>query len=127
MAKKHNSRKSLAIALGIVGIAGLSMASAAQLTVASSTVAAGTVAVSGCDAAVSVNYTTAWATGGYQVTSINVTGIDATACAGLTVRATLTDTAGASLGGGSAAVAASVAIPVTISAAAVEGVAVAIG
>src|SRR5659263_248485 len=43
--KKNRSRKSLAVALAIVGVAGLSMASAAQLNVTSDTVAAGTSVV----------------------------------------------------------------------------------
>ena len=53
----NNRRKSAAIALAVIGIAGLSLASASTLTVNSSSIAAGTVAVTGCDTAVNVGYT----------------------------------------------------------------------
>ena len=55
-------RKAAAIAIAVVGIAGLSLASAATLTINTNSLAAGTFAVSGCDTAVDVDYTTAYNT-----------------------------------------------------------------
>ena len=63
MAKKKNSRKALAAALAIVGVAGLSMASASQLTVNvdSPNIATGLGAFdAACDDAVDVAFTTVW-------------------------------------------------------------------
>ena len=66
--KKNNSRKALAVALGIMGVAGLSLASASQLTVTPSpanvAVGTGTFAAA-CDTAVDVSYTYSIATGKY--------------------------------------------------------------
>lgn len=50
-------RKSAAIALAVVGVAGLSLAAAARLMIESSQLAAGSVVVTGCDTAVAVDYT----------------------------------------------------------------------
>jgi len=82
MAKKKNSRKALAVALGIMGVAGLSMASASQLNVTPGNevamgVSAGTFA--SCDDAVGIEY-------GYNATtnvinSVKITGIN-DVCAG---------------------------------------------
>ncbi len=60
MAKKNNSRKVLAVALGIVGVAGLSLASASTLTVNvnDDNIAVGTNTFdAACDDAVTVDYT----------------------------------------------------------------------
>ncbi|WP_291379470.1 hypothetical protein [Demequina sp.] len=60
MAKKKNSRKALAVALGIMGVAGLSVASASQLTVNvnDDNIAVGTGSfLAACDTAVDVDYT----------------------------------------------------------------------
>lgn len=89
--KKRTTRKSVAIALGIVSIAGLSMASAAQLTITSAEVSAGTQVVASCDTdGVSVAYTTSFnsTAGQYVVTGVSVSSID-TACNGKTLSATL--------------------------------------
>jgi hypothetical protein len=89
MAKKKNSRKALAVALGIMGIAGLSIASASQLTVnpspANVAVGSGTFAAA-CDTAVDVSYTFDIATGKY--TNL-VIGDIAAACSGKSVTYTL--------------------------------------
>lgn len=109
--KKRTTRKSVAIALGIVSIAGLSMASAAQLTITSADVSAGTQVVASCDTdGVTVAYTTAFSAGEYVVTGVSVTAIN-TACNGDTLSLTLLDDAnfdGGSgvLGSGSTTVAA---------------------
>ena len=70
-------RKSAAIALAIIGVAGLSLASAAQLDITSSQLAAGTVAVTGCDTAVTVGYTTALSGTVYRASEINLTNLNA--------------------------------------------------
>jgi hypothetical protein len=78
MAKKKNSRKVLAVALGIMGIAGLSLASASQLTInPSNEVAMGvSLAFTECDNAVGITYGYDAA---YKINSVTVTGI-ADAC-----------------------------------------------
>ncbi|WP_149203798.1 hypothetical protein [Actinotalea subterranea] len=82
-------RKSAAIALAVVGIAGLSLASAAQLTVNTSTLQAGKVAVGKCDDnGVKVDYTSAFAAGSYNATGLSVTDI-AAACDGGTIKVTV--------------------------------------
>lgn len=65
--KKNNSRKALAVALGIMGVAGLSLASASQLniTATSDNLATGTQTfAAACDTDVSVAYTTGTAANG---------------------------------------------------------------
>ncbi len=97
MAKKKNSRKALAVALGIMGIAGLSVASASTLNVsAGNEVAIGTDTFAPCDTdGVTVNYdyaTNASTPSGYGITNITVTGIDA-GCAGEELTLSLEDDA----------------------------------
>lgn len=92
MAKKKNSRKALAVALGIMGIAGLSVASASQLNItASDNIATGTQTFgNSCDTAVSVAYTTATnaTTGAVTYTGYTVSGI-ADLCVGKKLTATV--------------------------------------
>jgi hypothetical protein len=96
--RRKNSRKSLAIALGIVGVAGLSMASAAQLTVNNDDLAAGVDVVGTCDDAVDVGFTAAYnaTLGAYEVSDVNVSGI-AAGCSGSKLDLTLLKTDGTSL------------------------------
>ena len=76
--RKNRSRKSLAVALAVVGAAGLSMASAAQLTVSSDEIVAGVDTFSGCDAdGVTVSYNTSYSSGAFNLSSVDVKGIDA--------------------------------------------------
>ncbi len=92
-------RKSAAIALAVVGIAGLSLASAATLSLTSSSVQAGSTTFVACQATpVSVAYTTAWngTANAYQTTAVTVSGITA-GCNSKSILVTLTDSAGASL------------------------------
>ncbi|WP_430868381.1 hypothetical protein [Demequina aurantiaca] len=85
MAKKNNKRKYAAVALGIVGIAGLSLASAAQLNVTQTSPLVGIGVDNGCDTdGVNVAYTTSFASNSFKVDTIKVTGIDA-ACTGKTI------------------------------------------
>ena len=97
MAKKKNSRKALAVALGIMGVAGLSVASASTLNLtAGNEVAIGTDTFAACDTdGVAVDYAYAAnsaAASGYAITNITVTGI-AAACANEPLTLTLADTA----------------------------------
>jgi hypothetical protein len=137
----RNSRKSLALALAVVGVAGLSMASAAQLTVTSTDVVAGLDAVVNCDAdGVTVTYTPAYQAAapgpGYVVTSVNIADLNdvGSTCTG-TIRVQLTDAADAALANGSGTVAmpamgtttAVVNLAGSVAVSTIYGVAVAIG
>ncbi len=93
MAKKKNSRKALAAALGIMGIAGLSVASASQLVlnVNDDNIAVGTnTFAAACDDAVDVDYTYDLATGKY--TNLVISGI-AAGCETKTLEYTVWDDA----------------------------------
>jgi hypothetical protein len=91
-------RKSAAVALAFIGIAGLSLASAAQLNVNSASLGAGSSVVASCDTdGIGVSYTNTYSTTGYNVTGVTLTGINA-ACAGLNYKVQLTTTGGAVLG-----------------------------
>ena len=89
MAKKKNSRKALAVALGIMGIAGLSLASASQLTVTPSNEVA--MGVSGlfaeCDNAVGITY---GYDATYKINSVTITGIN-DACLGKALTFSIAD------------------------------------
>jgi hypothetical protein len=78
-------RKSAAIALAVVGIAGLALASAAQLTVNTASLGAGVGVVASCDDEVDVTYTTNLDAGEYVVDEITVSDI-AEGCAGQTMQ-----------------------------------------
>lgn len=91
-------RKSAAVALAIVGVAGLTLASAAQLNINSASLGAGTEVVASCDAdGVDVGFDTTFASTTYNATDVNITNIDAT-CAGQDIAIQLTD-GGAAVGG----------------------------
>jgi hypothetical protein len=126
----RNSRKSLALALAVVGVAGLSMASAAQLTVNSTDVVAGVDTISDCDAdGVTVSYTPTYSAGipGYTINSVTIGDLNGT-CTG-TISVTVTDNADAALANGSIAYAAGsvvVSLSGTVPVASIYGVAVAI-
>lgn len=93
MAKKKNSRKALAVALGIMGIAGLSVASASQLTlnVNGDNIAVGSnTFAAACDDAVDVDYTYDLGTGTY--TNLVISGV-AAGCEDKTMEYTLSDDA----------------------------------
>jgi hypothetical protein len=83
--KSTKGRKSAAIALAIVGVAGLSLASAAQLNINSASLGAGTSVVASCDTdGIDVHYTNVYnaGTGVYDTSSVILTGVDAK-CNGL--------------------------------------------
>ncbi|MFW7413803.1 hypothetical protein [Demequina sp. SO4-18] len=82
--KKHNKRKFAALALALVGVAGLSVASAATLNVeASNEVAIGTETFAACDTAVAVDYT--YDTDDFTIKDVTVDGISDT-CDGEGIR-----------------------------------------
>lgn len=78
-------RKSAAIALAVIGVAGLSLASAAQLNVSSASLGAGSTVVASCDDQVAAAFGTALSGTGYTATSVNLTGV-AAACNGLSYK-----------------------------------------
>ena len=83
-------RKAAAAGLAVIGIAGLSLAAAAQLTVNSDTLQAGAIAVGTCDGdGVRVTYTNAFSGGAYNATGVSVTGIAPT-CGNGDIKMTLT-------------------------------------
>lgn len=94
-------RKSVAIALGVVGVAGLSLASAAQLSLGTASLGAGSEVVSSCQPAaagpITVGFTPAHAAGGYAAGDVTLGNI-ADNCDGLSYAITLTGEDGAVLG-----------------------------
>jgi hypothetical protein len=93
------ARAVVAAALGVVGVVGLSVASASQLTLTSASMQAGVVAVTGCQTGdVTVAYTYAYDAGttSYRVATVALQGI-ATGCQSKAVRVTLVAASGASL------------------------------
>lgn len=92
--KKNNKRKIVAVALGIVGIAGLSMASAAQLTVnTENEVAIGSDTFEACAQTALVDYTyvaNPAVTSGYAVDEVTVELTDGT-CADADVEVSFDD------------------------------------
>jgi hypothetical protein len=106
MAKKKNSRKALAVVLGVVGVAGLGIASASQLTVTpTDEVAIGTSAVfAPCDAdgAVGIDYGYA-ATSPYNINSVTITGLSAT-CDGNNIQFSIANADGAAITGSGTAI-----------------------
>ncbi|SDD29906.1 hypothetical protein SAMN05216410_3140 [Sanguibacter gelidistatuariae] len=126
-------RKTAALALAFVGVAGLSIASAAQLNLGTGSLGAGTTVVAGCQPAatpIGVGFENAFSAAEYKTTSVALKAVDA-ACVGLKYKVTLTDSAGVAIGTeltGTIAAAGVLTIPVTPSASAraITGVAVVI-
>jgi len=106
MAKK-NMRKYAAVALGILGVAGLSLASASQLNVTTDTIAVGSSTFTSCDTdGINVGYTTGtFASGNLPVSGVVVgSGTGATkqvdaSCATKTYTVSILDAAGAPIAG----------------------------
>jgi hypothetical protein len=102
MAKKKNSRKALAAALGIMGVAGLSVASASTLNLtAGNEVGIGVDDFANCQASAPLTVDYAYAangstTSGYGVTNVTVSGI-AAACVGENIALALEDDSATSL------------------------------
>lgn len=110
---KINARKYAAVALGIVGIAGLSLASAAQLTVNEDSPLVGVSESTDCDTAVDVAYETSYAgSGAFVVDSVEVSGIN-DKCDGKEINVYILDNNGNELGSASGAVGTSGAVSLT--------------
>ena len=124
-------RKSAAIALAVVGIAGLSLAAAAQLNIGVGSLGAGNSVVSACQAtAITVSFAPgAPVAGEYPATQVTLGGI-AAGCNNHSYRVQATGAAGAALGTeatGSTGTAATIVVPLAgVDAADVTGVSVVI-
>jgi len=92
--KSKKSRKGLAVGLAVLGVAGLSLASAATLTVNSSTLGSGVQVVASCDTdGIDVSYETTFVPGTtpiYKVNKVVLKNVNAT-CQGKTVQIDLYD------------------------------------
>ena len=125
-------RKTAALALAFVGVAGLSIASAAQLNLGTSSLGAGTTVVASCQTTgkIEVGFTNAFEAGQYIASHVVLTDIDS-ACEGLNYKVTLTNDLGEVLGNESegeigATGTETIKLDQTVSAAAITGVAVVI-
>lgn len=90
-------RKSAAIALAVVGVAGLSLASAAQLNVESGSLGATTEIVTSCQPeggpVIELGFTNSYVGGAYRTDGVVLEGVSS-ACDGQDVRVTIADGAG---------------------------------
>lgn len=92
-------RRLAAVALGLVGVVGLGLASASQLAVSSGSLGVGTAMVASCQGAapVTVSFTSAFSTGAYRATEVKLSNV-AAACNGLSYRLQLTGAGGVAVG-----------------------------
>ena len=133
MLRKSTSLKAAAVALGVAGIVGLTISSAASLNLSGGSVGAGTSIVAACQPAatpITVSFVNTYSASvpGYTVTSVKLGAIDA-ACAGQQLKVTLSGAANASLvevTGVAAAGTVTLAVPGAIAATAVTGASVVI-
>ena len=134
--RRSTTLKAAAVALGVAGIVGLTISSAASLNLGGGSVGAGTSVVAACQPAatpITVGFTTAYsatAPAGYTVTAVKLGAIDP-ACAGKSINVTLQGASSASLvevTGTAAAGTVTLAIPgaTTVTATSVVGTAVVI-
>jgi len=88
-------RRLAAVVLGIVGVAGLGLASASQVTVGSGSLGVGTAMVASCQGAapITASFTSTFASGAYQATVIKLSGV-AAACGGSAYKIRILDGAG---------------------------------
>lgn len=95
-------RKAAAVAIAIVGVAGLSLASAAQLNVNTATLGAASEIVASCQPtsgpAITVGYSNSYAVASlaYETSAVTLAGV-AAACDGLPMSITVADDTGAVL------------------------------
>ncbi|NKY39507.1 hypothetical protein [Cellulomonas septica] len=92
-------RRAVAVALALVAVAGLSVASASQLVLQSGTMQSGQVAVTGCqtgDVIVSYGYAYEASTTAYRVSTVTLSGLLA-GCQNKSVRVALVSTGNAVL------------------------------
>ena len=93
-------RRLAAVVLWIVGVAGLGLASASQVTVGSGTLGVGTAMVASCQSAgqvILVSFTTGFASGAYQASSVTLSNVNA-ACATRAYRISLVNSSGVAIG-----------------------------
>ena len=96
-------RRFAAVVLGVVGIAGLGIASAAQITVGSSTLGVGATIVSTCQGpgTITTSFPTAWNTAispnAYRVTAVTLSGVNG-ACVGKAYRIQMLNGSGVAVG-----------------------------
>jgi len=92
-------RRLAAVVLGIVGVAGLGLASASQVTVGSGSLGVGTAMVASCQGAapITVKFTSAFASGAYQATAITLSNVNAD-CATRAYRISLVNSSGIAIG-----------------------------
>lgn len=101
--KKNSSRKALAVALGVMGVAGLSLASAAQLTVnTDDEVAMGVGVFAPCDADATVGIEYDY-NASYLIDEVSITGLDDD-CVGNSIEFTIENLTNADITGSSAAI-----------------------
>lgn len=96
MTRPRPSRRFAALALGVLALAGLSAASASQLSVDGGTVQAGVGTLTDCQPAgqpIVVSLTSAFSGGQYRTTAVRFSDV-AAACQGLTYRTQLLDGSG---------------------------------
>ena len=94
------TRKTAALALAFTGVAGLSLAAAAQLNLDTASLGAGATVVASCQPSgtpIDVAFQTTFEGGEYKATALDLTSIDA-ACNGLNYKVTLTKDGGSVIG-----------------------------
>lgn len=97
MTRLRPTRRVLALAVAVVALAGLSLASASQLSVNGRTLQAGVGAVVDCQPAsqaIKVSFTSTFSTSAYQTTAVTLSNVDV-ACQGLKYRLQVLNTSGA--------------------------------
>lgn len=95
--RSRPTRRTSALALGAVALAGLSLASASQLAVDGGALQAGATVVAGCQPAgqpVAVSFTSTFSAGAYRTSAVVFSGLDA-GCDGATYRVQLVGAGGA--------------------------------
>jgi hypothetical protein len=115
MSKSSNRRKTIAIALAVLGIAGLSLASAAQLNLTGdTTVQSGVRALADCQLStdlITVKFDVpSIVSGGYTSANATLSGIDA-ACSTYLYKATFLNASGVAVGGEASGTVATVVAP----------------
>lgn len=92
-------RRLAAVALGLVGVVGLGLASASQLTVGGGSLGVGTAMVASCQGAtpVTVSFTSEFSSGAYRATQVKLSNVAGT-CNDLSFRLQLTGAGGVAVG-----------------------------
>ena len=121
-------RKSAAIALAIIGVAGLSLASAAQLNINSASLGAGTHVVASCDTnGVDVGFANGYnaTSKEYDTSAVTLANVDSL-CNGLAIDITVANAAGTSLASFSGTVGDTYTLSTVVAAKSIENVSVVI-